>query len=66
MSADDFTMIKKKSKKYIIVYGCASNDYTTEKGTFDTLEDAIKLAQSLHTEYGISFDLDTPPNKGKG
>lgn len=57
MSADNYEHISKENGKYVLYYGCASNDWRKKQGTFDNLEDAIKAA-SEDTEYGLSFNLE--------
>lgn len=61
MSADNYLRVVQKGKKYKVVYGCASNDWTTDRGTFSSLEEAVRFAQEIQTneiiEYGISFSL---------
>lgn len=56
MSADNYSLIQKRRGKYVLLIGCASNDWVKEKGEFDELEEAIKAAPP--TEYGLSFELE--------
>lgn len=63
MSADDYTIITKQDDKFVLSYGCASNDWKKRIGEFDNLEDAIRSAPD--SEYGLSFDLDERNNPQK-
>lgn len=56
MSADNYEHIVKEDGKFVLYHGCASNDYRSKSGTFDTLEEAINASEG--SEYGLSFNLE--------
>lgn len=61
MSADNYLKIEQQGKGFVLFYGCASNDWRTGKGRFNTLEEAVKEATEIQQdeiiEYGLSISL---------
>lgn len=53
MSADDYTTVEPRENKYVLFKGCASNDFRSELGEYDTLEEAVRAAPP--TEYGLAI-----------
>ena len=63
MSADNYQLIAKEKDKYVLYEGCASNDFRSKVGAYNTIEEAIKVSQESYTEYGLSFDLEDKAEK---